>query len=651
MIRHSSTDNLQQSDDPYDLLPCGVIRTDVRQLITRVNETFTEWTGWTEDVLVGKRRFPELLTAGGRILFGSHHLPRIELEGKAMELQYDLNGAGGERVSVTLNVRKLTGDRGGFIYVLLPYDDRKKHEQELRAAKEAAEAADKAKATFLSTMSHEIRTPLHAIIEGGNFLLKKSPRPDQAELIVSLRAAGQNLLSLVNDVLDVSKLQSGNLELAPRPFRLRDVLLHLRETYEHLCRHKGIDLRFIQPEAGTIPMLMGDAQKISQVLNNLVSNAAKFTEAGEIVVTVEHRRKGNLHELFFNVRDTGPGIAEDRLKAIFEPFTQASSQINREFGGTGLGLAISQRIVRAHRSDLVVVSQLGEGATFSFYLSLPEASEEEIAATAPTFRTPDNLVPLNHLRVLNVDDNQSNLMVNGRYFEEWRLNFEQYTDPREALKAIENKHFDVILLDLRMPHLDGYEMARRIRAHRRPEVASLPLIALSASASNEVSTKMLDAGINGLVLKPFEPTYLHHLIQRYGENRHGTFNLSELPPSGDAVGTAFDFSEVEDIFAGDVVDYRNFLRQIVLDMTEAQTRLRECAEDFSLQRMRELHHNMLSTVRVFLLEKIGRDLAQAKALLKQNDKVRFISATERLIGQLATFAAAVEEKMKTLKRE
>lgn len=650
MTQFSQHDGMTPSDDPYDLLPCGVIRTDAKQLVTTVNETFTRWIGWTAEDLIGKRRFPDLLSIGGRILFDSHHLARIELEGEALELQYELNAADGNRFSVTLSARKLRGGPAGFIYVVVPYNDRKKHEQELRVAKEAAEAADQAKSTFLSTMSHEIRTPLHAIIEGGNFLMKETPRPEQAELIIALRAAGRNLLSLVNDVLDVSKLLSGNLDLDPRPFHLRDVLQHLKETYGHLCKQKGVDMRFVEPAMNAVPMLMGDAQKISQILNNLVSNAAKFTEAGEIVITVEHQRQGKQHELFFNVQDTGPGIAPDRLKAIFEPFTQASARVNSKFGGTGLGLAISQQIVQAHRSELFVVSQEGKGATFSFSLDLPEASPEDIKSAAPVFRAPEDLAPLNHLRVLNVDDNESNLMINARYFREWRLDFEQYTNSVEALEALENKHFDIILLDLRMPEIDGYELARRIRANVRPEIASLPLIALSASASKEVSAKMLASGINGLVLKPFEPTYLHHLIQRYGENRHGTFNLSEMPGKEPATGNRYDFSEVEEIFAGDIVDYRNFLAQIQIDLKEICTSLQRCTEDFSKQRMRELHHNMLSTVRVFRLEEIGQDLEQAKSLLQRDDKILFVSSAESIVRKITAFGDAVVEKIGFLRK-
>ena len=644
MTKNAGQDDVSLQAAHYDRLPCGVVRTNARREIVYVNGKLTEWIGQPIENLIGKRRFIDLLSMGGRILFDTHHRTRLELEGEINEIQYELNTAAGGRRPVTVSANKLPDDEG-YLYILIPYDDRKKHEQELREAKEAAEAADLAKFTFLSTMSHEIRTPLHAIIEGGNFLLKENPREDQAELIVALRAAGRNLLSVVNDILDVSKLQSGNLELSPRPFHLRDVIQHIRETYEHLCRQKGVDLR-VEYQDKDVPMLMGDAQKISQVLNNLVSNAAKFTASGEIVISVDHQQDADLHQFFFNVQDTGPGIATDRLTAIFKPFTQASARVNGEFGGTGLGLAISQRIVQAHQAELLVVSEEGKGATFSFSLELPAASEEDIRSVAPAFRQPEELAPLNHLRVLNVDDNQSNLMINARYFSEWRLDFEQYSSSLDALQALEERHFDLVLLDLQMPDIDGYELARRIRSNPNPEIATLPLIALSASASRDVNARMLAEGINGLVLKPFEPTYLHHLIQRYGENRKGSFNLTEMTVSNAGKMSAVDFSEVEDIFAGDVVDYRNFLQQIITDMDEAETVLNHCTHHFDEKKFRELHHNMLSTMRVFRLTDMQADFKTVKSYLKRKDKIRFFAGAESLSRDVQRFRKEVNNRVR-----
>jgi len=475
------------------------------------------------------------------------HFTRLELEHEVLELQYDMVAKDGRKVSVTMSAKKLLEPVESYNYIFLPFDDRKKLEQDLRAAKEAAEAADRAKSIFLSTMSHEIRTPLHAIIEG-------------------------NLLAIVNDILDISKLQSGQLTLNAQPFYMQDLLRTIKNTYQPLCEKRKVSFK-VTYKNGLPPLLLGDAVKIKQVLDNLVSNAAKFTTEGEVEVIVSHQPAGEDLELTLSVQDTGPGIAPNRLKAIFEPFTQASSKIYNRYGGTGLGLAISQRVVAAHESELEVRSKEGEGTSFTFTLQLPLAGEEQTPENYNSpFRLAEELNPLCNLRVLNVDDNRSNLMINARYFREWQLNYEQFTSPREALTALDTEDFDLALLDLRMPDIDGYEMARRIRANPRPEIANMPLIALTASASSNITPEMMEAGFSSLVPKPFDPSHLHHLIEQYCEaplTKSRIKSTKEQTVSA-TPDTTFDFSEVLSIFEGDPEEYRSFLRQIVADMQEAK---------------------------------------------------------------------------------
>lgn len=636
-------DTSLSGDESYDLLPCGILRADKEQRIIYVNAALGKWLGYTREELIGKRRVPELFSIGGKILFNTHHFPRLELEGEVLEVQYDILAKNGCRVSVTLSIRKLPEPAEGYVYVFLPFNDRKKLEQDLRAAKEAAEAADRAKSVFLSTMSHEIRTPLHAIIEGGNFLLKENPRPDQTELIVALRVAGSNLLAVVNDILDISKLQSGQLTLNPQPFCLQNLLKSIKSTYQALCRKRKVGFE-VNYRGGPPPLLIGDAAKIKQVLDNLVSNAVKFTAEGRVDVIVEHQLIAGNVDLTLSVEDTGPGIAPDRLKAIFEPFTQASSKTSGQFGGTGLGLAIAQRVVAAHESELIVKSTEGEGTRFFFTLNLPVAEEDVMPGDhgAP-FRLVEELKPLTGFRVLNVDDNRSNLLINARYFSEWQLDYKQFTSPRKAMAALDTEDFDLALLDLRMPEIDGYEMARRIRTHSRPEVADMPMIALSASASSTVSPRMLEAGFSHLVPKPFDPVYLHHLIGQHCNRPfiRPTTNPAKEQTVNTVPQTSLDFSEVQSIFAGDHGEYLSFLRQIVSDMEEAKQEIDACKESFSPERFSQLKHNLLSTVRVFYLEDIGRYLTEGKDALLSGDRAAFTSVAEILTGHIEAFLAAL----------
>jgi len=628
----------------YELLPCGIVRTDAKQRITFVNGMVRDWLDVTAEELVGRRRFNELLTIGGKIFFETHHATRLELEGAVRELNYDLAAKDGSRVPVLVNAHRLPEQTPGYLYVLLPFSERKKHEAVLKEAKLAAELADRAKATFISTISHEIRTPLHAILEAGNFLLKDNPRDDQAELITVLRSAGQNLLGIVNDILDMSKLESGLTELDTRAFHFQEIIDQAINTYTHRCREKGVTLRAELPET-PLPPLMGDAVKIGQVINNLVSNATKFTANGEIVVGLARQCVGDRHTLAVSVRDTGIGIPEDRLEAVFQPFTQASAATSFSFGGTGLGLAIARRILEAHAAPLTVESEVGKGTTFRFTLTLPEAPPEAVSAMVDKQALADALPPLNHLRVVNIDDKAANLLINARYFREWKLNFVQYNNAADALAALGEEACDLVLLDLKMPEMDGYELARRIRRHPDPRVKALPLIALSASANRKVSEKMLDAGINGLVLKPFEPMYLHHLIKRYGEGRGGSSITWQDAAEDETATDAVDFTDVAEIFAGDDPDYKAFLEVIHHDLLEAVDHLGKCIVDFNEARFKTLKHNLVSTTRVFRLDGLRQQFGEAAELLEAGDRINFSALLERMITRIREVDAGVVGKI------
>ena len=628
----------------YELLPCGVVCTDVKQQITFVNKVLLKQLGFAEGDLVGERRFYELLSVGGKLYFETHFSPALEFEGEIGETSFEMVDKVGKRHPVIVNVRRVESGSAGFIYVVFSAEDRKKFEQDMRRARMEAETADRAKTTFISSMSHEIRTPLHAILEAGNFLFKDSPRPDQLEFIQVLRGAGNSLLSIVNDILDISKLEAGMATLDERPVHADQLVKQVVDTYGPTCRRKGVELRSILP-LNRVPLLLADGGKLIQVLNNLVSNAVKFTDDGVITVSLAHEEKeAGRHALRFRIRDSGKGIAEDRLEHIFKPFVQADETIHTDFGGTGLGLAICKKIVEACGSDLKVESKLGEGTEFSFTLSLDEASKAQRAKDRQTVVQAEELPPLNHLRVLNVDDNPSNLLINARYFSDWKLAFDQVKSGREALELIDQNTYDIVLLDLRMPDMDGYDLARLVRAHSNPAVNNLPLIALSASASKDVSADMLDAGINGLVVKPFEPAYLHHIIRRYGEQEVKR-RVEERKDTSTAESQKVDFSQVREIFAGDDREYRNFLQIIKTDVINARVVLTECSKTLDKKQYSDLNHNMISTLRVFLKDDMAAQFEKGKKALANGDDVAFIVVVDGLIAGFRDFEAGLDREL------
>lgn len=381
-----------------------------------------------------------------------------------------------------------------------------KNQEDLIKAKEVAEANAQAKMHFLSVMSHEIRTPLNAIIGLSN-LVKNEDVPEQLKENVDLiHFSSNNLFSIVNDILDWSKIDSGKMELERISMDIYKLVSSLSSSTRLLCEKKNIVFNTqIDPE---LPRwVKSDVTRLTQILNNLLHNAVKFTREGEVSLIVEYETiKENWGRISFEVKDTGIGMTEEQQEKIFDVFQQADSDITRRFGGSGLGLAISKNLVNLMDSELRVHSEAGKGSTFNFDLDLEITEERENADEI------DSSEVLKGKRILIVDDNQVNLVVAENFMKRWGVEYESVLSGQEAIDRIAEKAFDLILMDLSMPEMDGYEATEEIR--RRGHV-SIPIIALTASALIKNRGKVFASGMNDFESKPFKPVSLYNKLVRH----------------------------------------------------------------------------------------------------------------------------------------
>ncbi|MFN0255585.1 ATP-binding protein [Pedobacter ureilyticus] len=423
-------------------------------------------------------------------------------EGKPFDLELPFNHPLYQRTWIRMMGKPMreNGQTLKLYGAFLDVSARKETERNLIRAKELAEEADKLKTEFLSTMSHEIRTPLNAIIGFTDLLLVGETLPHQVESLNILKFSANNLMDLINDVLDYHKIQSGKLGLEVVAINIRELLEHtlgyFRKQLEHSKVAMNVNIALQVPQ-----WINADRTRLAQVLTNLMTNAVKFTQEGAITVSLETKIEGGTDFLVFSVKDTGIGIAKEKLNVIFESFTQGSRDTTRKYGGTGLGLAISKKLIELQGGSISVESKRGVGSTFTFRIpySIPENHPHTTAVAE------DNSLSGKH--VLLVEDNEVNVMLVSRLLKRWGLTFDVAENGQIAVDQITARPYDLVLMDLHMPVMDGYKATKKIRELQKNQKRT-PIVALTASAVTVVREDMLEQGFDELVYKPYPPKEL-----------------------------------------------------------------------------------------------------------------------------------------------
>lgn len=393
----------------------------------------------------------------------------------------------------------------------------KEKTKELEEEKVRAENSERAKEQFLANMSHEIRTPLNAIVGLTRLLLEKDPKPDQLKYLNSIKHSSDNLLVIINDILDLSKIEAGKINFEKIDFNIKEQLETVLTTFRLNAEEKSIGLEYhIDDDVPAV--IVGDPYRLNQIIMNLTSNAIKFTEKGGITIRVSCVEKTEHNALLqFNVIDTGIGIAADKLDYIFNIFTQETSSTTRRFGGTGLGLSISKRLVELQHGTISVASEPGKGSDFSFTIRFG-ISDKSADHLTPKGK-PVVSEKLANLKILLAEDNEFNQMVAVDTLEELieNVTVDIAKNGKEAVDKIIANKYDVVLMDIQMPEMDGYEATRLIRSNSDASINAIPIIAMTASVIKAEVDKCYESGMNAFVGKPFTT---EELIEKISKSIH-----------------------------------------------------------------------------------------------------------------------------------
>ncbi|MDB9874522.1 ATP-binding protein, partial [Flavobacteriaceae bacterium] len=589
--------------------------TNQKGIITYVNDKFCEISKFSRTELIGKDH--KIINSGYHSKGFIKDLWQTIATGKIWKGEIKNLAKDGSHYWVDTTIVPFFNDTGKPIqYIAIRADitEKKKVEADLIKAKKTAENSVKIKEEFLRNMSHEIRTPMNGIIGFTDLLLKTNLNSEQNEFLDRIKKSSNTLLVLTNDILDLSKLESGKLLFESIEFDLIDLIDQVMKMVAHSAKRKGIELSlFIDSKCPRY--IKGDPTRLNQILLNLINNAVKFTEEGEVNIYVKPKiEKDDLIPITFKIEDTGIGMSTEAQKIIFDSFTQARSDTTRKYGGSGLGLAIVKMIVDQRKGEIHLDSKLGKGTTFTITIPFDKCIKKQVDAGGNSLLGTEDKKPnnfsLKHLKILLVEDNLMNQALAKSRLNSWNCKIDIADNGKIALEKLENTLYDLILMDIQMPEMDGYEATKRIRK-LKPPICNIPIIAMTADASSNDEEKSLKTGMNDYISKPFNPEILYNKI----------ISNTKINLNDEEVDKYIDLSFLKEESLGDN-DLFIFLINTFTDNFESfLTTIKAGIKSKDFETIYKASHKIISNVRMIATEPLRNKISLIHDLSKEEKEM------------------------------
>ncbi|THU34796.1 response regulator [Niastella caeni] len=624
--RHNIEKISAEIQDLYNNAPCGYHSIDGDARIIAINDTELKWLGYTREEVIGKLFIYDVLEEETAKSV-RENFPNFKKTGSIKERRLIMRTKTGKTFPVVLNSVAIYDASGNYLSsrsTIYDITEQQKVESALKEARQQAIESANVKEQFLANMSHEIRTPINSVIGFTNLLQKTNLQEEQHQFVNLIQSASENLLTIINDILDISKIEAGMLRIEKNPFSLRGLCSSIETMFYHRAREKNLSFSlYIQDN---IPdTLTGDAVRLTQILVNLISNAIKFTQKGGISINITTlKQKNDYIRLRFSVKDSGIGISTDKLDAIFERFQQGETDTTRKYGGTGLGLSIVRNLVHLQGGNIQVDSDPGKGTEFIFEIEYSLMPVGEAMTASLSEKTEISAGAFPDARVLVVEDNAMNQLLIKFTFQSWKVNFELADNGTKAIEWLQRENFDLVLLDIQMPLMDGYATAQAIRKELKSDI---PVIAMTAHALAGEREKCLSHGMNDYISKPIHERELYTLLTRYLSNERSA-NIESLKNDLHYV----DLNFLQDMVMGSSDFLKTIIKQFLKQFPGEMEALKNAIDQKDARQVATLSHHIQSTVSILgkntpffqqleKLEKLAKKNTAPSTLSSEFDKL------------------------------